>query len=380
MDFDWNSKEKRLKDSVAAVFGQAELSEATTLGDNDLPELKSITTRFLRRLAEVEYLSLGVGPANRAETMQLLAAQEELARISGSLFLAVETTARLFGGLLAGFADLPCVRDIHDELALGNLIAGVALSEPETGDSENPFATAAEHDGRDFIVSGKKSFSANAPIADLVAVQGTIDGAPAFFLVEAGHPGVTVGPRLKTVGYDGLAAAAIELHQVRVSPSRVLGPFPDRSPLQFLRTVHDMILSTASVGLMSRVIKVSKDHCQSHIRGGRPVFRFQELRFKLAEMETLLQTAQLINYRADWLYAVNDPEAPTMRHCAKVFCSEAAERVASLGLQIMAGHGYVCGNPVERGYRSAKFAQIAGTTSEVARMAIADDLLSRYQV
>ncbi len=92
------------------------------------------------------------------------------------------------------------------------------------------------------------------------------------------------------------------------------------------------------------------------------------------------QTAQLLAYRAGWLYAVGDTEARTVLHCAKVFTSESAEQVAAMGMQIMAGRGYISGNTIERAYRDAKFAGIAGSTCEVARMAIADDLLRRYRV
>ena len=67
-----------------------------------------------------------------------------------------------------------------------------------------------------------------------------------------------------------------------------------------------------------------------------------------------------------------------MVRCAKVFAAEASEKVASMAMQIMAGQGYLSGNIMERGYRDAKYAAVAGTTSERARMAIADDLLKRY--
>jgi alkylation response protein AidB-like acyl-CoA dehydrogenase len=144
--------------------------------------------------------------------------------------------------------------------------------------------------------------------------------------------------------------------------------------------MQDLILTVASVGLMHRVMAFTKAHADSHTRGGRPVFRFQEIRFKIAEMLTLYQTAQLLTYRAAWLYSVADREAATVLHCAKVFSSETAEQVASMAMQILAGRGYISGNPVERAWRDANLAGIAGTTCEIARMSIADDLLGRYRV
>jgi alkylation response protein AidB-like acyl-CoA dehydrogenase len=110
---------------------------------------------------------------------------------------------------------------------------------------------------------------------------------------------------------------------------------------------------------------------------------YQEVRFSLAEMLALVQTAQLAVHRAGWLVADGDGpdarEADAMVRVAKVFCAESAEEVARAAMQVLAGRGFLSGNPVEQAYRDAKFAALAGTTSGVARMQIADDLLERYE-
>jgi alkylation response protein AidB-like acyl-CoA dehydrogenase len=229
------------------------------------------------------------------------------------------------------------------------------------------------------VVSGKKDFVTNGPIADFIAVAGLVGDQTALFLVEPNAPGVAVGPRIRTLGYNGVAVSSLELNDVAVSRSRTLGPFKDTALLQFVRTVEDLVLCVASVGLTYRAGYTAKKHAGSHERAGKPVIAHQEVRFKLAEILTLLQTAQLLTYRAGWMYAQSDPETATMVHCAKVFTAETSERVSNLAMQIMAGQGYVWGNPVERSYRDSKYAALAGTTSELARMAIADDLLARYR-
>ncbi len=141
-----------------------------------------------------------------------------------------------------------------------------------------------------------------------------------------------------------------------------------------------MLLAVASLGLMRRTLLESKKYADSHHRGGKPIFSRQEIRFKIAEMLTLVQTAQLLCYRAAWMCSVADNEAASLVHCAKVFSAEASERVASMAMQIFAGTGYISGNPVERAYRESKYAALAGTTSELARMSVADELLKRHQV
>ena len=105
MNFDWTEKDKDFKSRVAGLFDQAGRTMAESLEHVELPELERLTREYLGKLAEVGYLSVGIGPAAASQTMELMAGQEELARVSSSLFLAVETSARLFGGLVAGVGE-----------------------------------------------------------------------------------------------------------------------------------------------------------------------------------------------------------------------------------------------------------------------------------
>ncbi len=386
MNFDWTPAEMEVKRKVADLLKDTPKQELQRLEEADLPELKEITGRYLSRLAETGYLSLGMGPGARAQTMALMAAQEELAGASGSLFLAAETTARLFGGLVAGFGTGDTAREIVTSLQKGELVGAVALSEPEpdvvdeSRQSDPGWNTLGTADADQFIVTGKKSFVTNGPIADMIAVIGEAQGKSAVFLVDPQSPGVKLGSRLHTLGYNGLAVSRMELSAVRVPKDRVLGPFEDDTPIEFLRLIQDLVLTMASVGLLQRTVAASKDYAQSRLRGGRPIFQHQEIRFKLAEMLTLSQTAQLMSFRAGWFYSISDREAPVLLRCAKVFSAESAEQVATMGMQIMAGEGYLWNNPIQQAYRESKYTGIAGTTSEVARMFIADDLLRRYRV
>jgi alkylation response protein AidB-like acyl-CoA dehydrogenase len=380
LNFDWTDKDKDFKSRVAGLFDQAGRAAAERLENADLSELERVTREYLSRLAEIGYLTVGIGPGAASQTMELMAGQEELARVSSSLFLAVESFSRLFGGLVAGFGDPVHVREILEPLSRGELIGAVALSEPEDSQDPSGSGTTAHEDGDELVLTGKKSFVTNGPIADLMAVLGNLDGRPAVFVVEKGLPGLMVGPRIQTLGYNGLAVSSIELDNVRIPRSQMLGPFEDQAHLDFLRGVQDLVLAVGSIGLMQRLVAEARQYSGSHNRGGKPISNYQEIRFKLAEMLTLSQTAQLLTYRAGWMVAEANPEARTIVHCAKVFAAESSEKVASLAMQIMAGQGYVAGNIAERCYREAKFAGIAGTTCEVARMSIADDLLRKNPV
>ncbi len=380
MNFDWTREEAELASKVSAVFGAECVSQLEALEHADLDEMRRTTLSFLKKLPGTGYLGLALGPKAKGEIMTLIAGQERLAVRSNSLFLAVESSARLFGGLLRGFGNPQALGQILDPLARGETIAAVAVSEPEERDSPAAALTYGVARGDGFLVTGKKSYMTNGPIADWIAVTGEIQGSPAVFLVRGDQRGVHVGPRLSTVGYNGIAVSALDLDKAEVPGSHVMGPFEDRRHLDFLATMQDLVLTMASVGLIERTVAFSKNYAQSHVRGGKQIVKYQEVRFKLADMLTLSHSSKLLAYRAGWLLSVGDPEAATVLRCAKVFSSEAAEQTAIMAMQIMAGAGYVSGNPVERAYRDAKLAALGGTTSEVARMAIAADQLRRYQV
>lgn len=380
MYYDWTAEELAFKRKIAGLLTDEAAAELAVLEDSDLQQLKRLTVTYFKALATTGYLEIGLGLEGRGRLVELVAGQEELAKASGSLFIAAETTARIFGGLLAGFGDRAAVGDILDAVTRGEVVAGVALTESEDGAATRGLSTTAVFDGSDYVLTGAKDYVTNAPIADWIAVVGIADGRHAVFLVQPTQSGVTVGPRMRTLGYNGLAVAGLALDRVRVPRSRVVGPFDDRTALEFLGAMQDLVLSVAAVGLQLRTMAEAKKHALTHRRGGRDVFRHQEVRFKLAEMLTWAQSSQLLTLRAAWLHAAGDPEARTVLHCAKVFSAEGAEQVAAMAMQILAGAGYLCGNPVEQAYREARFPGIAGTTSERARMAIADDLLRRYQV
>jgi len=380
MNFDWTPEELNVKNSIKSLLDEASVAKLQALEEAEVPEIKRVTGSWLRRLAETGYLNLRIGPSSRADMPRIMAGQEELAGASGSLFLSVEATARLFGGLVNHFGNAVQVGDVLERLEKGQVIGAVAVSEPADLSTDASFLTVGRSNGTGYVVNGRKSFVTNGPIADYIAVFGQIDGQTAIFLVQPKLPGVIIGPRIRTLGFDGLTVASLELNRVQVPGNRILGPFENRAPLEFLRITEDLVLATASVGLMERTVSAALAYARSHERAGKAIFAYQEIRFKLAEMLTLSQTSRLLAHRAGWKYSAADPEALTIIHCAKVFAAEASERVASLAMQIMAGQGYCRGNAVERAYREAKFAAIAGTTSEIARMAIAQDLLERYRV
>ena len=376
MNFDFGETEKALHEKFKGLFGPDSTAALADLENGDVEEIREATLKWMKILGHAGYLKIGLDDGNNS--VSLTAIQENFATISPSLFLSVEVTTRIFGRLVAVYGTPELKDKILSPLREGRLIGAVALSEGGMNIENDPLNTTGVSRDDGFQVSGSKGYVVNAPIADWIAVAGKTGEGVAFFLIKKGSEGMSIGQRLVTLGYNGTAVSAITLENCPVSSANIIGPFEGEGQLKSIRVWEDQILTAASLGQIQRSFDEAVSYAKSHKTGGKPIIAYQEVGFKLAEMLTLLQTAQLLSYRAAWMAESGDREAHILLHCAKVFCAESAEEVASKALQILGGKGYLHGNPAEEGYRGAKYLQIAGTSSEISRMKIGDSVLGIY--
>jgi alkylation response protein AidB-like acyl-CoA dehydrogenase len=377
MNFDFSDKEKaffaQINDAMTAFADERDLESA------DLSTIRDHLSGALAALAHQGYLKIGLAADQEpvSGSLALMAAMEQLSGISPSIFLSVEMSTRFFGRIVNVWDSVKEKKIMLDNLMAGDVVGAVALSESTMNVENEPLATAGIRDGNRIMVSGSKAFVINGPIADWFAVVGSLDDQTVAFLIEKETPGLTLTERMPTMGYDGVAICGLELEGVRVPQRRVIGPFETRQWLDRLKRWENQILIAAALGMMSSSVTAAKDYAKTHQSGGKPVIAYQEVGFKLSEMLTLYQTAQLYAYRAAWI-ADDDPKAAdVLTLCAKVFCTEAAETVAGKALQILSGAGYRSGSPAEQAYRCAKYGQIAGISTEIARVKIGDAALGR---
>ena len=373
MNFDFGGTERALCEKIKGLFDTESRAALANLENGDAEEIREATLKWMQILGQAGYLTLGLDDGKNS--VSLTATQEGLAAISPSLFLTVEVTTRIFGRLVAVYGTPDQKDEIIPLLKEGRVIGTVALSERGMNIENDPLDTLGVYNDGGFKVSGSKGHVVNGPIADWIAVAAkTVDGV-AFFLIKKGSDGLSIDQRLSTLGYNGTAISAITLENCSVPSACIIGPFEGEEHLTTVRTWEDQILTAAGLGQMKRSYDEAVNYAKAHLSGGKPIIAYQEVSFKLAEMLTLLQTARLLAYRAAWMTEAGDSEAGVLSHCAKVFCTESSEEVASHALQILGGQGYIRGNPAEGGYRDAKYLQIAGTSSEISRMKIADEVL-----
>ena len=232
--------------------------------------------------------------------------------------------------------------------------------------------------GEGIILSGCKPYVLNGPVADLFAVAGKYEAegrGVGIYLVHSTNAGLGIGPAIPTVGFEGAVLSSITLNGCPLPHTSLIGPFEGDEVLKRLRTWEDQVLTIAALGLMHRSHEGALKYAREHESGGKPIIAYQEIAFRLAEMFTLLQTSQLLAYRAAWMDETGDREADILACCAKVFCGESAQDVANQAMQILGIQGYCRPNRVEEAYRDARYPQVSGTSSEISRMKIADRMM-----
>jgi len=373
MNYDFSEKEQ----AFFAVVDECVTGFAEKAGPQyrDREAAAKALRQALQQLASSGYTQIGCG-AGDVGTQTLVAAMETVAAAAPSLFLGVEMSCRMFGRLLETWARTPVLKDdVLAQIREGRAVGAVALSEAAMNTENQPLETSGTRDGQQVVVNGMKSFVVNGPLADWIAVAGQFEEKAALFIIAGNTPGLTLGERLVTSGYEGAAICGLTLEACRIPETQVIAGLDSREMLSRLRLWENQIMMGASLGALKAAFETARDFAKTHKTGGKPAIAYQAVAFKLSEMMTLYQTAQLFAYRAAWTYDTQPKEAESLTWCAKVFCTEASEKVASYALQILSGEGFLAGNPAEKAYRNAKLGQICGTSTEIARVKIGDQAL-----
>lgn len=262
-------------------------------------------------------------------------------------------------------------------LCRGTTIAVNAMTEPGSGSDAFAMATRAVRDGDGFRLNGRKTFSSNAPIADLALVFAISDPAKGYhggvtaFLVEKGTPGFEVGQEFEKMGQRTCPLGELVLEDVYVPASAVLGGVGGGAVL-FGQAMdwERSCLFASHVGIMERLLEKSIAYARTRSQFGQPIGKFQAVAHRIADMKVQLEAARLLTYRAAWRLdrARNASMDASM---AKLYVSESLVKTALDTVQIFGGYGYMVEYEVERALRDAVGATIYSGTSEIQRNIIA---------
>ena len=276
-------------------------------------------------------------------------------------------------------------------VAAGKSIASFALTEPNAGSDVAALESTARRDGSDYVLDGIKRFISNAGIADIYIVFAKTDlslgrkGISAF-VVEKDRPGFEMMRQMDLISPHPIGE--FRLKACRIPAGNLLGSEGDgyKILLQTLGTFRTTV-GAAAVGFAERAIDDAARHAKARVQFGKPLAHLQAIRFMLAEMATELEAARLMVFHAAWRLdeagaganerssPFNDPTIVLASSMAKLYATEAAQRVIDHAVQIHGGLGVMKGTVVERLYRDIRALRVYEGASEVQKEIIAHQLL-----
>ena len=321
-------------------------------------------------------------PGGRVSAVALCAIREELAAVSGladAMFIMQGLGSCLI--TLAGSASMKA--RYLPEVARGAMIAAFALTEPDAGSDVSAIATRAVRDTEGYVLDGVKTYISNAGIADFYTVLARTGDGPArregisAFLVEATTPGLTVTQRLSIIAPHPIGT--LEFSGCRIPSTHLLGA--EGQGFELALSVLDRFRPTvgaAANGFARRALAESLSRSKQRRQFGRPISDFQAIRFKLADMAVWLDASRLLVQQAAVLVDTGAGATLTRRASAmaKLYATEAAQRIVDEAVQIHGALGVTHGHVVERLYREVRALRIYEGTSEIQRSIIARGLLA----
>lgn len=268
-------------------------------------------------------------------------------------------------------------------IAKGEAIAAFALTEPEAGSDISAMQTRAVRDGDGYRLTGVKRFISNAGIARTYTLFASTDpekkikGISAF-VVQADAPGFFLKEKTSLLSPHPIGVIAFE--DCRIPRTQLLGQEGEgvKIALATLDTLRCTV-AAAAVGLAQRALEEAIKYSRGRRQFGQALAEFQATQFKLADMATELEAARLLVYQAAWASDHRQKDLKQKASMAKLFATEAAQRIVDQALQIHGGMGVVTGTPVERLYRDVRALRIYEGTSEIQRLVIAKGLLKQAE-
>jgi alkylation response protein AidB-like acyl-CoA dehydrogenase len=257
-------------------------------------------------------------------------------------------------------------------LCSGSLIAAHGMSEPGSGSDAFSLATTARRDGDSYVLNGSKTFTTNAPIANVFLVFASIDRSKGWaglcaFLVERDSPGLTVGQPLHKMGLQTSPMAEIFFEDCTVPATAMLGKVGAGMAIfnAGMERERSLILACA-IGTMQRTLERCIRHARERRQFGQPIGKNQAVSHRIVAMKVRLETARLLLYRLGWLIDQGRPAALDST-LVKLYLSECFVESSQDALRVFGGYGYMSEYEVERDVRDAFGSILYSGTSDIQR-------------
>lgn len=304
---------------------------------------------------------------------------DELGQVCGGFGLSVAAHNSLCTGHILAFGNEEQKKKYLPKLATGEYIGAWGLTEPNTGSDAMRMQCTAEDKGDHFLVNGMKTWITHGLSGDIAVVlirTGDLldsNGITAF-IVEKGMKGFTANKIDKKMGVRASETAELYFDNVEIPKENVLGNVGEGFK-QAMKILDGGRISIAalSLGIAKGATKAALAYAKQREQFGKPISSFQAIGFKLADMHTRCEAAELLTSQA--AYLKNNGMPVTLKSSyAKLYASEACVYCANEAIQIMGGNGYTMEYPAEKYLRDSKLMTIGEGTSEIQKLVISRNL------
>ncbi len=378
MDFQLTDEQRQVRD-LCREFAAKELQPNARKWDVD----HVFPREAVKQLGEMGLMGVAVpsewGGAGM-DNVSYAVAMEEISRGCAGTGVIMSVSNSLYCDPVLKYGDDAQKKEFLTPFAKGEKLGAFALTEPMSGSDAAEMRTVAVRRGDEYVLDGTKNFITNGPQADVILVFAMTDKAKrhkgiSAFLVPTNAKGFTRGKPDEKVGIRASGSCSIFFEGCALPARYRLGQEGDGFKIAMGTLDGGRIgIAAQALGIARAALEEAIAYAKDRKAFGQPITQFQAIQFMIADMATELDAARLLTLRAA---ALKDKG---VRHSAesamaKLFASEASERITSKGIQIHGGYGYVKEYDAERHWRDSRITEIYEGTSEIQRLVISANVL-----
>ncbi len=380
MNFEYTEEQKAVQ-VAARDFARNELLPGVIERDTH----QTFPADQVRMMGELGFMGMMVDPKYNGggmDTISYTLAMEEISKIDASASVCMSVNNSLVCWGLEKYGSEEQKEKYLKPLAMGSIIGAFCLSEPEAGSDATSQRTTAEDKGDHYLLNGTKNWITNGNSASVYIVIAQTDAEKRHkginaLIVEKGMPGFTVGKKEDKMGIRGSDTHSLMFSDVKVPKANRIGE--EGFGFSFAMTTLNggrIGIAAQALGIASGAFELALKYSKERKAFGKLLSDHQAIQFKLADMATKIDSARLLVHQAAWL---KDSKKDFVKAAAmaKLFASQIAQDVTTEAVQIHGGYGYVKEFHVERLMRDAKITQIYEGTTEIQKMVISRELISR---
>ena len=393
------TEEQRLIGQAATEFV---VGEVQPLAEDIEAQKEGLLPSLVKKAGELGFLSGDITEeygGQELDKVSVLLMMEKLSQAGGSFMVAYAVHTGIGSLPIVFFGNKDQKRRYLAKIAMGEMIAAYALTEPEAGsDALNAKTTATlSPDGKYYLLNGQKQFISNAGFADVFVTYAKVDGDKfTSFIVERNFEGVSTDEEENKMGMKGSSTRSVIFTDAKVPVENVLGEV-GRGHIVAFNTLNigRLKLGPGCVGSAKSALQDAVTYAKQRIQFGKPIAEFGLIKHKIAEMAIRTFTVESMVYRTAALidrilqridhhaedvgiqmakgieeYAIEDS-------INKIYSSEMLDYIVDEALQIHGGYGYIHDYAIERGYRDSRINRIWEGTNEINRLLIMDMLTKR---